>query len=43
MAEVPVTFVERVHGQSKMSFDIVKEALTRVTVWGLQRMNPFRR
>ncbi|WP_313403941.1 polyprenol monophosphomannose synthase [Aeromicrobium sp.] len=43
VAEVPVTFVERVHGQSKMSFDIVKEALTRVTVWGLQRMNPFRR
>lgn len=43
VTEVPVTFVERVHGQSKMSFDIVKEALTRVTVWGLQRMNPFRR
>ncbi|MTB87079.1 polyprenol monophosphomannose synthase [Aeromicrobium senzhongii] len=41
VAEVPVTFVERVHGQSKMSLDIVKEALTRVTVWGLQRMNPF--
>lgn len=43
VAEVPITFVERVHGQSKMSFDIVKEALTRVTGWGLQRMNPFRR
>lgn len=43
VAEVPVTFVERVHGQSKMSFAIVKEALTRVTVWGLQRMNPVRR
>jgi len=43
VAEVPVTFVERVHGQSKMSFDIVKEALTRVTVWGLQRLNPVRR
>ncbi|GAA2072357.1 polyprenol monophosphomannose synthase [Aeromicrobium tamlense] len=43
VAEVPVTFVERVHGQSKMSLDIVKEALTRVTVWGLLRMNPFRR
>nr|WP_286928819.1 MULTISPECIES: polyprenol monophosphomannose synthase [Aeromicrobium] len=43
VAEVPITFVERVHGQSKMSLDIVKEALTRVTVWGLQRMNPFRR
>lgn len=43
VAEVPITFVERVHGQSKMSFDIVKEALTRVTVWGLQRANPVRR
>jgi len=43
VAEVPVTFVERVHGQSKMSFAIVKEALTRVTVWGLQRLNPVRR
>lgn len=43
VVEVPVVFVERVHGQSKMSFDIVKEALTRVTVWGLQRWNPFRR
>lgn len=43
VAEVPITFVERVHGQSKMSFDIVKEALTRVTVWGLQRLNPVRR
>lgn len=43
VAEVPITFVERVRGQSKMSLDIVKEALTRVTVWGLHRMNPVRR
>jgi dolichol-phosphate mannosyltransferase len=37
VAEVPITFVERVHGVSKMSGSIVKEALGRVTVWGLQK------
>ncbi len=35
--EVPVTFVEREHGRSKMSGAIVREALWRVTLWGLQR------
>lgn len=34
--EVPITFVERVHGVSKMSGDIVREALLRVTVWGVK-------
>ncbi len=43
VAEVPIIFVERIHGQSKMSFAIVQEALTRVTVWGFERMNPFKR
>ena len=43
VAEVPITFVERIHGQSKMSFGIVQEALTRVTIWGLERLNPFKR
>ena len=33
--EVPVTFVERQHGASKMTLSIVLEALWRVTVWGL--------
>lgn len=33
--EVPVTFVERVQGVSKMSRSIVAEALWRVTVWGV--------
>lgn len=33
--EVPITFVERVRGESKMSRAIVIEALWRVTVWGL--------
>lgn len=35
VVEVPITFVERVHGTSKMSRAIVLEALWRVTVWGL--------
>ena len=34
VVEVPITFVERVRGDSKMSRDIVREALWRVTVWG---------
>jgi len=33
--EVPITFVERTAGASKMSRRIVAEALWRVTVWGL--------
>jgi dolichol-phosphate mannosyltransferase len=35
--EVPITFVEREHGTSKMSGGIVGEALWRVTRWGLAR------
>ena len=35
--EVPITFVEREQGSSKMSQAIVVEAMRRVTVWGLQR------
>jgi len=34
--EVPITFTESAFGRSKMSRSIVKEALVRVTVWGLQ-------
>jgi dolichol-phosphate mannosyltransferase len=36
VAEVPITFSERTAGRSKMSGSIVREALVRVTVWGLQ-------
>ncbi len=36
IVEVPVTFVERVRGRSKMSAAIVVEAMVRVTAWGLQ-------
>lgn len=35
--EVPIEFVERVQGRSKMSNRIVLEALLRVTQWGAQR------
>ena len=37
VVEVPITFVERERGDSKMSPDIVAEALWRVPVWGLQQ------
>ena len=37
VVEVPITFVEREQGTSKMSKAIVREALWRVTVWGAQR------
>jgi dolichol-phosphate mannosyltransferase len=35
VVEVPITFVERTRGDSKMSRDIFIEALWRVTAWGL--------
>ncbi|GLZ28396.1 dolichol-phosphate mannosyltransferase [Lentzea sp. NBRC 105346] len=35
--EVPITFQEREYGESKMSGNIVREALVRVTKWGLRR------
>jgi dolichol-phosphate mannosyltransferase len=34
--EVPITFAERERGESKMSGSIVREALWRVTQWGLE-------
>jgi len=37
VVEVPITFTEREHGQSKMSGDVIREALVRVTKWGLRR------
>jgi dolichol-phosphate mannosyltransferase len=46
--EVPITFVERERGESKMSGEIVREAFWRVTQWGAayrggQLRNAFRR
>ncbi len=37
LREVPITFVEREQGSSKMSRAIVIEAMRRVTVWGIER------
>lgn len=37
VTEVPITFVEREVGTSKMSRRIVTEALWKVTVWGVDR------
>ena len=38
ISEVPITFVERQFGKSKMSGKIVVEAMLRVTYWGLLRI-----
>jgi dolichol-phosphate mannosyltransferase len=38
ISEVPITFVERQFGKSKMSGNIVIEAMLRVTFWGLLRI-----
>ena len=38
IAEVPITFIEREHGVSKMSFAIALEAVVRITAWGLLRI-----
>ncbi len=37
VTEVPITFVERELGESKMDGSIVKEALWRVTQWGIEK------
>lgn len=36
VVEVPITFVERERGESKMSRNIVIEAILRTTIWGIQ-------
>ena len=41
ISEVPITFVERQFGKSKMSGKIVIEAMLRVTYWGLLRIFRF--
>ncbi len=35
VVEVPIEFVERVHGESKMSADVAWESLRRITRWGV--------
>jgi dolichol-phosphate mannosyltransferase len=42
--EVPIEFVERVRGDSKMTSDVAKESLKRITWWGLtERRDRVRR
>ena len=38
VAEIPITFIERAHGKSKMSFAIALEAVLRITAWGALRL-----
>jgi dolichol-phosphate mannosyltransferase len=38
VAEVPITFIERAHGVSKMSAAIALEAVVRITTWGALRL-----
>ena len=38
IVEVPITFIERVAGSSKMSRKIVIEAWRKTTIWGFQRI-----
>ena len=37
ISELPITFVERKFGVSKMSLRIVLEAMVRVTLWGFTK------
>jgi dolichol-phosphate mannosyltransferase len=36
--EVPITFVERTEGKSKMTIGIVFEALAKIQIWGIRRL-----
>lgn len=36
--EVPITFVERAEGRSKMTLRIVFEALVKIQLWGIRRL-----
>lgn len=38
VGEIPITFIERAHGVSKMSFSIALEAVLRITAWGFLRL-----
>ncbi|WP_300767152.1 polyprenol monophosphomannose synthase [uncultured Bifidobacterium sp.] len=37
VVEVPILFMQRTRGRSKMDSEIVREAMVRVTQWGLER------
>jgi dolichol-phosphate mannosyltransferase len=36
--EIPITFVERAEGRSKMTLGIVFEALVKIQIWGIKRI-----
>ena len=36
--EVPITFVERAEGRSKMTLGVVFEALVKIQLWGIRRL-----
>ena len=38
VGEIPITFIEREHGVSKMSLGIALEAVLRITAWGFLRI-----
>jgi len=38
VTEIPITFIERAHGVSKMSVGIALEAVLRITTWGALRL-----
>jgi dolichol-phosphate mannosyltransferase len=38
IGEIPITFIERAQGVSKMSFSIALEAVLRITAWGFLRL-----
>ena len=38
ITEVPITYTERVAGESKMNKTIISESMRRVTLWGLRRL-----
>jgi dolichol-phosphate mannosyltransferase len=40
IVEYPITFVERSFGKSKMSPEIVREAILKVSQWGIRRLFP---
>jgi len=36
LEEIPITFVDRAYGKSKMSVRIMTESMIRVTRWGIE-------
>ena len=36
VVEVPIEFIERVRGDSKMSGQVASESLKKITAWGLR-------